>query len=98
MSVDCFEFTKTKVLVPAGKCPVELKSESLEDVEDWIEGLSKFKKSNEIYEVSVYRYWATREFINDSDLLETALENISIATGSGETLYSLMMRHASHVD
>lgn len=85
-----FDFIKARVLIPAGKCPANLTSESLEDITSWIEEVDKFKKPDEIYEASVYRYWVRKVFLGQPELLEIALENISIATGSRETLYSLM--------
>jgi len=85
-----FEFTKSRVLVPSGKCPAILKSESKEDIIEWIKEIQRFKKPDEIYEVSVYRYWAHRIFSDDRELLEKVLENIAAVTNSRETLYSLM--------
>jgi len=85
-----FEFTKSRVLVPAGKCPAILKSESREDVAEWIKEIQRFKKPNEIFEVSVYRYWAHRIYSDDRELLNKVLDNIATVTNSKETLYSLM--------
>jgi len=84
-----FDFIKNKVLVPSGKCPSLLKSNSLEDVKDWIKEINRFKRPDEEYQVSVYRYWAYREFTEEPYNLEEILENISIATNSRETIYSL---------
>ena len=49
---------KKKVLIVAGKCPVELTGSSLEEVEAWISSLEKRKKDNVEYTPTVYRYWA----------------------------------------
>ena len=90
MTESNFDFVKSRVLIPSGKCPALLKGETVEDVAEWIKEIQKYKRTNEIYEVSVYRYWAYRLYSDHPSLLKEVLENISIVMNSTEDLYSLM--------
>ena len=84
-----FNVIKTKVLVLSGKCPAILAGGSYEDVKEWITAIDRFKKPDEDYQVSVYRYWARQQLRDDQELLEAALRSIAVVKNSGDTIYSL---------
>ncbi len=84
-----FNTIRTKVLILAGKCPAILKSSSREDVEEWIDIINRFKKPNEDYQVSVYRYWARQQFYDDQKTLRDTLKIISEICNTNNTIFSL---------
>tara|TARA_E500000331_G_C16833810_1_gene530445 strand:+ start:324 stop:611 length:288 start_codon:yes stop_codon:yes gene_type:complete len=84
---------KNKVLIVAGKCPVELNGSSLEEVEEWICALEKKKKLGTEYKPTVYRYWARRFFNDDKEKLEEINNNIKIVTGKSTTIFDYMNGH-----
>ncbi|MBG17469.1 MAG: hypothetical protein CMB77_03875 [Euryarchaeota archaeon] len=84
-----FNAIRTKVLVLAGKCPAILKSSSYEDVEEWINTINRFKKPNEDYQASVYRYWARQQLYDNKEQLEDTLETISRVCNTNDTIFSL---------
>lgn len=81
----------TNVLIRAGKCPAVLKSSSYEDVKEWIDIIDSYKKPDEDYQVSVYRYWARQQLRTDQDELEETLRMISEICNSNDTFFSLAM-------
>ena len=85
---------KKKVLIVAGKCPVELTGSSLEEVEAWILSLEKRKKESEEYQPTVYRYWARIFFSHDERKLRQINKNIATVTGKSTTMYDYMNGHA----
>jgi len=87
-----FDVMRRKVLVLSGKCPAILTDSSIEHVEEWMNTIDRFKKPDDDYQVSVYRYWARQQFFAQPEILEEVLNNISIIKGSNETMYSLSMR------
>lgn len=84
---------KKKVLIVAGKCPVELTGSSLEEVEAWISSLEKRKKDNVEYKPTVYRYWARTFFSHDKRRLRQINKNIATVTGKSATIYDYMNGH-----
>jgi hypothetical protein len=81
---------KKKVLIVAGKCPVELTGSSLEEVEAWILSLEKRKKDDVEYKPTVYRYWARIFFSHDERRLKQVNKNIATVTGKSATIYDYM--------
>ncbi len=88
---DYLDSWKKKVLIVAGKCPVELTGPSLDEVEGWISSLEKKKKEDEEYKPTVYRYWARTFYGHDELRLKQINKNIALVTGSSATLHDYMM-------
>jgi len=85
-----FDTLKTKLLIPAGKCPIELVGTSSDEVLSWISKLSVCSKPHIEYQVSVYRYWAQCFYKHGSKDLAEVNTNISKILGTSETLSDLM--------
>ena len=50
-----------KLLIPSGRCPVELEGEDRDSIREWIIKLTQKKRGNTTYQASVYKYWV-RDF------------------------------------
>ena len=87
-----FNVMRRKVLVLSGKCPAVLTDSSIEHVEEWMNTIDRFKKPDDDYQVSVYRYWARQQLFDQPTVLKEVLENISTIKNSNETVYSLSIR------
>lgn len=86
----------TRVLIPSGKCPVDLNGTSEEEVRDWIESLKRKIPENCIYEPSVYRYWSQRFYSYGSDEYYEVDENISVVLQSYSRIGDLMEKNFSN--
>ncbi len=87
-----FNVMRRKVLVLSGKCPAVLTDSSIEHVEEWMNTIDRFKRPDDDYQVSVYRYWARQQLFDQPEILKEVLNNISLITNSNDTMYSLCKR------
>ena len=90
-SYEIEEFVRSKLLIPAGKCPFVLEDTSFESVEDWILKIEKKLGPSFNVKPTVFRYWARRLYCNDPEKLEEVNHNISLVTNSTATLYDYMI-------
>ena len=84
------EITKQKLLIPAGKCPVELEDSSYECVKRWISSIEKKIGPGFNCQPTVFRYWARMQLVRDDEKLAEVIKNINEITGCEATLYDHM--------
>ena len=82
--------TNTRLLIPAGACPVILENYDYDSVESWVNEIKKRKPENKKYEASVYRYWLLKFFTFGSQEYKKADSNISIILGTKTRIFDLM--------
>ena len=89
-SYEIEELVRSKLLIPAGKCPFTLEDTSLESIEDWIGKIRNKLGPNFDVKPTVFRYWVRMFYQDDVEKLEEANYNISQVTNSSATLYDYM--------
>jgi hypothetical protein len=50
-----------RLMIPSGKCPVELEGNDRKSIREWVIKLTEEKDGNTVYQASVYKYWV-RDF------------------------------------
>ena len=89
-SCEIEELVRSKLLIPAGKCPFVLEDTSLESIGNWISKIKNKLGSNFDVKPTVFRYWVRILYQDDAEKLEEANYNISRVTNSTATLYDYM--------
>jgi len=86
----------TRVLIPAGPCPVALENYDYDSIDAWVEGIKKRKPEDKTYEASVYRYWLLKFFSFNSEEYKKADKNISAVLGTQARIFDLMNKRISN--
>ena len=89
-SCEIEDLVRSKLLIPAGKCPFVLEDTSLESVELWVKKIKNKLGPNFEVKPTVFRYWARMIYFDDAEKLEEVNNNISQVTNSASTLYDYM--------
>ena len=79
------DFLKQQVIVPSGKCPVQLADSDERSVLDWINSLIE-SNQNKIFLPCAYKYWIRQIFYNDPEKMKEAINVVNEKLGS-RTIY-----------
>ena len=84
------EITRSKLLIPAGKCPFQLEDSSYESTLIWIKKIKKNFGEKFDCKATVFRYWARMQFGSDVESFEEVERNINEITNSSYSIYDYM--------
>ena len=81
-------YLREQVIIPAGKCPVNLESTDEDSVLSWVEEIKKVRP-NQIFTAPAYRYWAKRLFEKEPEKTREVVKVINKHMGSKTTFQEM---------